>query len=160
MGWFLSGQAKDSTRKSQSLGIMCREVWQALQSLASVQTEPHRKRNHTRLKTDGVLTLCSERCAEARTPGGAHDNDKVFVARGHKSADLTQTSYGRQQQHIESVERTGEEGEVNSLARQVLQQLDPTATVRLAASPLDRQPSTVQNFPHYWQVGAAAVEQC
>jgi hypothetical protein len=77
-----------------------------------------------------------------------------------KIHDLTQTSYGRQQKHIEFVERTGEEGEVNSLARQVLQQLDPTATVRLAASPLDRQPSTVQNFPHYWQVGAAAVEQC
>ena len=54
-----------------------------MQSLAGVQTEPHRKRNHTRLKTDGVLTLCSERCAEARTPGGAHDNDKVFDARGH-----------------------------------------------------------------------------
>ena len=72
-------------------GEVKREIWQALLSLAAQQ------RNHTRLKSDGVGTLCVERCAENGLAG-------------------SQTS------------------EVNSLARQVLLQIDPGADKKLLAA--------------------------
>lgn len=88
-----------------------REIWQALQSLSAQQ------RNHTRLKSDGVGTLCIERCADS-------------------DLGSTQTS------------------EADSLARQVLQQLDPNADQTVLAAAYRPAKQLVPRgvvVPHYWK---------
>ena len=97
---------------TQSIGLhdayaeVKREVWQALSSLTAHTP------NHVRLKTEGVVTLCAERCA-ASAAGS----------------------------------------EVDRLAMQVLQSLDPRALSTLQARTSSLTPQdgpTANQPPHYW----------
>lgn len=56
-------------------GEVKREIWQALQSLAT------QRQNHTRLKSDGVGTLCAERCAEGALTSGSQSSEANSLGR-------------------------------------------------------------------------------